>query len=346
MNVIIIPAYKPTDRLTLLVDEIRYLNSEEVVVIDDGSKEEFASLFRGLEEKGCHVLHHSENLGKGAAIKSGILFAQNHFKSYTGYVTCDADGQHLAEDIIAVSATLETNPNSIILGLRDLHQSGVPFKSRFGNRFSSLYFKLITGVSCADTQTGLRGIPKSLTQLALGIMENRYDFEMTFLIRSIQEKVPMIQVSIATVYEDNNRSSHFRPIVDSIKIYKEPLKFLLASITCAILDLAMFSIIISVLNNNILVLVSIATISARIISGILNFVLNRIWSFQNFNSLKPQFLKYFVLYIMILLSSIFFVSLFSFLPIHLTIIKIIVDGLLFIVSFIVQKNWVFQSQRE
>ena len=344
MNIIIIPAYKPNDRLPVLVDELLHLKLTQIVIVDDGGKEDFASLFNGLKQKGCHVIHHDHNLGKGAAIKTGVRYAYEHIKGCTGYVTCDADGQHLANDILLVAKALEEHPDSLVLGTRDLHSDNVPKKSRFGNAFSSTYFKLVTGIQCSDTQTGLRGIPLSLTETVLALTENRYDFEMTFLIQVIQEKQSFVSVPIATVYEDNNSSSHFRPIMDSLRIYKEPLKFTAASLTSAIVDLGIFTVLISFLDNPILILVGIATISARIISGIFNFLVNRIWSFKNRNAIKPQFLKYFILYIGILLSSITLVTVLSFLPIHLTLVKVIVDGLLFICSFVVQKKWVFSHK--
>lgn len=343
MNVIIIPAYKPDNRLPALVDDLQKLGISHIVVVDDGSKADFASIFNRLKTVGCDVIHHPLNTGKGSAIKTGIRYANDQYADCTGYITCDADGQHLAEDIVSVSKALSEHNDSLILGSRDLQSKNVPKKSRFGNRFSALYFKLITGVTCADTQTGLRGIPRSFTDVVLSITENRYDFEMTFLVRVAQAKRPIIYVPITTVYEDNNASSHFRPIVDSLRIYKEPLKFTLSSITSTIVDLGIFSILVSILDQKILILVSIATISARVLSGLLNFTLNRIWSFRNFNAVKPQFAKYFTLYIFILLFSILLVTIFSFIPIHLTIIKIIVDSILFICSFIIQKNWVFRK---
>lgn len=345
MNVIIIPAYKPDGRLTTLVYELIKLQLTKIVVVDDGSGIDFVSLFKEIELAGCCVIHLEYNSGKGAAIKAGIRHANEQFNDFTGYVTCDADGQHLAIDILKVSKALGKNPHSLVLGSRDLSLENVPLKSRLGNKFSSIYFKLVTGVTCTDTQTGLRGIPYSFAEIALGIPEDHYDFEMAFLIRVVQDRGSFVSVPVSTVYEDNNSSTHFKPIIDSFKIYKEPIKFTLASITSAVVDLGIFTLLIWILNKPIFILVVIASISARVISGVYNFVINRIWSFQNFEAIKPQFKKYFILYIGILLLSISFVTILSFLPIHLTIIKILVDGLLFICSFIIQKKWVFVHKK-
>ncbi len=345
MNAIIIPAYQPNDLLLQLVKELVSLNISTIIVIDDGSQADKSSLFSTIESMGCHVIHHPINLGKGAAIKTGIQYAYNSFPTIEGYITCDADGQHQAQDILNVSHTLSQNPTSLILGSRDFSSPDVPKKSRMGNRFSSFYFKLTTGIACHDTQTGLRGIPKALTTLALSIQENRYDYEMTFLTTAAKLGHPLMMIPISTVYLDSNASSHFRPFVDSVRIYKEPIKFALSSLLCAGVDIGLFTLISLLLNDSILKVVFIATVIARIVSGILNFLLNRRWSFKNLGSIKRQFIRYFLLYLLQLGLSITFVTLLSVLPIHLTWIKLIVDFILFIGSFVIQKNWVFGAQR-
>jgi len=345
MNVIIIPAYKPDNKLNQLIDELILIPFQQIIIIDDGSGEAFQPLFEDLAKRNCHILHHSTNLGKGAAIKSGIKYAYEHSEDLTGYITCDADGQHQAQDILNVAKALEANPKSLVMGSRDLTQKNVPLKSRLGNKFSSLYFKATTGMTCKDTQTGLRGIPVSMTNLALGIQENRYDYEMNFLMQAAKESEEIVSVLISTVYLDQNSSSHFRPFVDSVRIYKEPIKFALSSLLCAAVDLGIFTLLTTILNDSILKLVMIATITARVSSGILNFLLNRMWSFRNKSSIFRQFRRYFALYIVQLVLSITFVSLLSFIPIHLTVIKIFVDSILFIGSYFIQRNWVFKKHK-
>jgi len=345
MNAIIIPVYQPNHLLIKLVDDLFALNLKNLLIIDDGSKAEFAPIFATLESKGCTVLHHDINMGKGAAIKTGILYAYQTFPDIFGYVTCDADGQHQPHDILNISNTLDTHPDSLILGSRDFSSPDVPKKSRMGNRFSSFYFKLTTGITCHDTQTGLRGIPKALTPLALTIKENRYDYEMTFLTTVAKSGHTIIMTPISTVYLDSNSSSHFRPFVDSVRIYKEPIKFALSSLLCAGVDIGLFTLLTILLESSLIKVIFMATLIARIASGILNFLLNRRWSFRNTNPIKRQFVRYLALYLAQLGLSFAFVSLLSFIPIHLTLIKLLVDSLLFMGSFFIQKNWVFSTKR-
>ena len=111
---------------------------------------------------GCHLVHLKNNNGKGASLKAGIKYAHDNLYNITGYITCDADGQHTANDVMKISRMLDLRNGSLILGKRDYKKSKMPINIRIGNRLSSAYFKVITGKSCRDTQTGLRGIPAFL----------------------------------------------------------------------------------------------------------------------------------------------------------------------------------------
>ena len=101
-------------------------------------------------------------MGKGAALKTGIRAAAEYFPNDTGIVTADGDGQHLTKDILRVSEELSENPGSLVLGVRDFSGRNVPWRSRFGNRFTSFFFRITNGVRLSDTQTGLRGFSSTL----------------------------------------------------------------------------------------------------------------------------------------------------------------------------------------
>ncbi len=343
MNSIIIPAYEPDLLMISLIDEIKKVSSLPIIVVNDGSSRPKKVLFDEAKQKGCHVIHHPQNQGKGAAIKTGIEYA-SHLDNITGYITVDADGQHAVSDILQLDATLIQNPEAFVLGVRRFNGKDVPVKSRFGNWFSRLYMKTNTGRNIEDTQTGLRGIPKSLTLDALSIIENHYDYEMNFLMKIAKSNINIIQVPIKTIYLDDNSSSHFNPIVDSIRIYKQPIKFAISSLTSALLDISIFTIMTLVLDKSIFILVLLSTVIARITSGGYNFMLNRVWSFQSFHSIRTQFKRYLMLYLVQLSLSVLFVYLLSFMTMHLTLAKVIVDGTLFVGSYFIQKHWVFHKE--
>lgn len=344
MNLIIIPSYEPTQNLLDLIDGLFALNLKDILIIDDGSKEQFQPIFVKALEKGCLVIHNKENQGKGASLKNGFRYAIENIENIDGFVTCDSDGQHLPNDIKKISDSLKENPKGIILGVRDFSNPNVPKQNRFGNRFSSFYFKLITGVKCPDTQTGLRGIPFKYGELALKVEGERFDYEMNFLTKVAGYKIPFTFIQIETVYEKKNDKSHFRPLVDSVRIYRNPIRFALSSTFCAIVDIGVFYLISQLFDNNIYELVVLATVIARLISGVLNFVLNKLWSFRSSDKAYKEVIKYLVLYFSQMLLSMGGVALLANTQIPLVVSKIIVDGLLFIISYFIQHRWVFKDK--
>lgn len=220
-HALIIPALKPDERLVQLVKEVRAIAPNlQIVVVDDGSGPACGHLFDQLKFMyDCILCRHPENYGKGAAIKTGIGHMKQRCPGCAGYITADADGQHRPVDILNVAKALGRHPGHLILGTRDFSRKQVPFKSRWGNRITSGVFHLTTGTACPDTQTGLRGIPARYAELALDVPGERFEYEMSFLMAAARQSIPFMEVPIGTIYLDGNRSSHFRPVRDSARIY-------------------------------------------------------------------------------------------------------------------------------
>ena len=343
--IIIIPALDPNDRLIELVKELLVFDFR-IIVIDDGSRAEYEEIFRKAEENGCIIARHSENLGKGAALKTGIREAVRLFGSGNSYITADADGQHLPGDILKIAEEMERRPDALVLGTRDLGTDNVPFRSRLGNKFSSVFFRLTNGISCPDTQTGLRGIPSVLEDLALSEDGNRYEYEMNFLSDAART-VPFCFVPIQTVYLDGNRTSHFRPIVDSARVYGRFLRFACASLIGAAADYILFYIASVIITLPQTEMIFAATAIARVGSGIVNYLLNRYFSFQSRKPMGSEIIRYGILFFCQMGASAGLVSLISLIPIiPVIVVKLIVDTCLFFVSFTIQKNWVFRKGRD
>lgn len=342
-NVLIIPAYNPDQKLLKLICDIDETKFAAIILVNDGSNDESKEIFYNAEFYGCIVCHHKTNMGKGEAIKTALRAVRKSGLKTSGAVTADCDGQHTIQDIYNISDELQKKPNSLILGERDLKSKNVPLRSKIGNKFSSLYFKADTGVQCDDTQTGLRGIPCSLFNMAINTAGSRYEYEMNFLTACAKDKVDIVSVPIKTVYNDNNSGSHFNALKDSVRIYKTPLRFMLASLICAITDLTLFTLVIKIFSFETYSLILTATVGARIVSGLLNFTINRRWSFLSKGNKNSQLVKYLLLFTGQMLVSFAAVSLLSFVPIPLTIIKIIIDSMLFVFSYFMQRNWVFKQ---
>ena len=212
-------------------------------MVDDGSGSESAEIFaRAAAFPGVHLLRHASNQGKGAAVKTAFRFAQQQFPDMVGVVTADADGQHDPKDIARVAAVLLAHDGqNLVLGARAF-QGTVPLRSRIGNIITSRVMHVLLGRKLRDTQTGLRGIPASLLPRLLELESNGYEFELEMLILAHQFSVPIIEEPIRTIYEAGNRSSHFNPLVDSMKIYFVLARFASVSLLTALLDNLVFYI--------------------------------------------------------------------------------------------------------
>jgi len=340
---IIIPALDPEPSLIKLIFSLQEKGFHRIVVIDDGSRHDKEYIFNQAIDRGCIVLHHRTNLGKGESIKSGISEVIDLW-GLTGVITLDADGQHLPKDVVKIARQMEISPDALILGVRDFSGKNVPFKSRAGNYITSKIFKLMTQKTCPDTQTGLRGIPSSLLMLALNEEGSRYEYEMNFLIDAVK-KAPLCMVPIETIYEDKNKCSHFRPIKDSLRIYGKPIKFLLSSLAGAGADYLCFGIFLFILGFSSIgqeLSIIMATISGRSISGVLNFELNRRWSFKSQNKAAGDLSRYLLLFFSLMACT---AAGTAFLSKFMTpaIAKPISDTFLFFISYRVQKDWVFKK---
>ena len=332
--VIIIPALNPNEGIIKLVKELNAEGFSNIVVINDGSKEECQKYFCEIKEKyNVKLIEHEVNFGKGRALKNGIRSVQK--EDILGVVTVDADGQHLVKDVKKVAEKLEEG--KIVLGERNFKASKeVPFASKLGNKFSSLYFKLLTGMYLKDTSTGLRGIPKKYFDLALNTSGDRYDFEINFLKEMHYNKLKFNSVDIEIVYE--NRIKNYRIIKDSIIIYKELFKNLVSSLICSIVDIVLFLILAKFINS-----IFLANILARICSGILDFTINKVWVCNKKYSYKTlsEFIKYSILFIIQMFINSILVILFSSIFGALIVVKLIVNIILYIVNFFIKNRYIF-----
>lgn len=338
---VLIPAYEPDGHLLATVKGVLAEGLGPVVVVDDGSSPDRAAYFDGLEELGVFVCRHSRNLGKGAAIKTGVRYISEHFQRCRGAVTADADGQHSPADIRRV-AERTGRTDTLVLGVRDFSQEGVPLGSLVGNRVTSVIFRLITGVSCPDTQTGLRGIPARLFPLALSTEGERYEYEMNFLLDAAERGYSIEMTPIRTIYIDQNRASHFRMFRDSFLIYRRPLTFLAGSAASSLVDLAAFWLFSHFLFRDDRSYLFSASVLARLISGCVNFFLNKKLTFRSRGNTARESGRYLCLFLAVMLISGKAVALLSWAPIPALWIKAAVDAVLFVVNYFVQRKWVFR----
>ncbi|NCB04565.1 MAG: glycosyltransferase [Clostridia bacterium] len=358
---ILIPAYQPDQKLSPYVDALLAARFGKIVVVDDGSGNGFKAVFDGLPDNpALHVIHYTPNRGKGMALRTGLCYLQDECPEIQYIVTADSDGQHTVEDTLRMAQRLHEDAEGVLLGSRDFSQPNVPKKSRYGNRLTSVVFCLLYGKWVGDTQTGLRGFSRALLPRMIAVKGDRYEYEMNVLIDCALAKVPIRSLTIATVYENNNEGSHFRPFRDGMRIYRVIFsgffRFISSSLISFGVDYALFLLLNGLFKSyvpgldfqfrflvfQVLARVGLATALARIVSGLVNFYLNKRIVFEDQTSAKktlPRYLCVFVL--MLILSSVFTSNAHTLLGMRESRAKIIVDLVLFFVSYFLQRKWVF-----
>lgn len=219
-DVILIPAYKPDKAMLTLVDEL-VESGFQILIVDDGSGETYMPLFQQAESKAC-VLHHDQNRGKGAALRTGIAALRKLFPECGRFITADADGQHSVKDILRVNEELKRGAE-FVLTMRRLNRD-VPLRSKIGNMLSRVVYTLLTQHYLDDNQSGLRGFSIEQADWLLKVSGDRYDYEMNMLLFADKQNITFTTMYIDTIYIDDNASSHFNPLKDTIRIYKRLFK--------------------------------------------------------------------------------------------------------------------------
>lgn len=336
---LLIPAFHPTRDLVPLVEELIALGAGKILVIDDGSRVESRPVFDELEKLGnVTILRHAVNLGKGRALKTGL----NHYlltrdSDSPGVVTLDADGQHLPEDVMKVAAALEQAPEALYLGVRAFKEN-VPFRSLFGNALTRYVFGFLTGIWVQDTQTGLRGVPAQLAPELMNVSGERYEYEIGMLLKSKEKRVPIREHQIATVYINENRGSHFNPVLDSMRIYFVLLRFASSSMVTSLVDFVVFTIAYAATGS-----LGWSLVSGRLVASAFQFTVNRSFVFHSPVSPIPALVRYYALVVALGTTAYFLIDfLRSYFGGHVLVAKVLVETLLFFTSYAVQSAFVFR----
>ena len=337
-DIALIPAYQPKDVLDDLVQKLDLLGFF-VIIVDDGSGKAYQGLFDRCGQW-AKVLHLAENAGKGRALKTGLCYIMENCEGESIVVTVDADGQHDVEDVLAVCSMARENPGIIVLGSRKLKEN-VPLRSRFGNAVTRMVYRLSTGQKVHDTQTGLRAFAASMIPTLISIPGERYEYEMNVLLYCAREKMEVREREIKTIYIDHNSGSHFDMLRDSVRIYKEILKFSLSSLIGFFLDYGIYSLLVLVTENLLL-----SNIAARMVSASVNFTINRRFVFHKKGGTVKAAVEYFLLAASILILNTALLELMvNAWGVHPMLGKILTEISLFFFSWLVQKFVIFRKER-
>jgi putative flippase GtrA len=333
---ILIPAYEPDLRLVQLVRDLRSAAPEaSLLIVDDGSGAAFSGVFGVAADAGATVLTMPTNRGKGATLKRGFAWASEHLPGEP-VVCADCDGQHAPRDILRVADAIA--PATMVLGGRRF-TGHVQTRSRVGNAVRRLVFRALTGTPLHDTQTGLRGYPAALLTWLAGVEGDRFEYESNLLLQARAGGVRVTEIEIETIYLDANASSHFRPVQDSLRIYAPVLGFAASSLASAAVD--WFGVLsMMALTGNLFA----SVVLARLVSGALNFKLNRDLVFADRGDCRAALWRYIALAAALLAANYTLLDLLvGVAGVPLVAAKLVVEGLLFTTSYVVQHRTVFRA---
>ena len=355
---VVLPSLDPDEKLHAVIDGLLEYGFSHIILVNDGSKAENLHYFE--EEAAAHpdvitLLHHEVNKGKGAALKNAFRWFLENRPEGVGVVTVDGDNQHHPADTRACAENLMATGH-LTLGCRDFNQEDVPARSSFGNKTTSVIFKIFVGMTISDTQTGLRAISREDLKILVDVHGDRFEYETNMLLAMKEQGIPFDEVKIRTVYIEENKSSHFHPIRDSWRIYKLILahffRYTLSSIVSFVVDSGMVYLLTVLLPLTDPTLGYASTAGARAVSSLLNFFMNKKLVFKSHVSTGKAMFRYYALAIpQLLLQSLINQGLYTLLGITenqpglRTLIHILVMTVLFVVSFTVQQRWVFAAEK-
>ena len=356
---VVLPSLDPDEKLIAVVDGLLEYGFDHIILINDGSKQENLHYFTDLAAQHPEItlLHHEVNKGKGAALKNAFnYFLQNRPEGY-GVVTVDGDNQHHPEDTRACCLHMMKTGHTT-LGCRDFNQADVPARSSFGNKMTSMIFKVFVGMTISDTQTGLRAIPREVLKILVDVYGDRFEYETNMLLAFKQNGIPFDEVKIRTVYIEENKSSHFRVIHDSWRIYKLILahffRYTVSSVVSAVVDTVTYSLLGWLLGSAFqgFALTAAAGVGARVISSLLNFFLNKKLVFQSKVNTGKALVRYYTLALPQMAAQVLLTQgVYSLLSIPdtanglRTLIYALVMTVLYFLSYVIQQRWVFAPQK-
>jgi putative flippase GtrA len=338
---VIIPAYQPGDPLLRLIGELAVAPTvSSIVVVNDGSSAACDATFAAAAaQPRTTVLRHAVNLGKGAALQTGLNHVLCACPADATPVTADADGQHRPDDILAVAREGARCPRALVMGARTFGTS-TPFRSRLGNTLTRHIMRLAVGARIRDTQTGLRAIPRELIPALLRLSARGYEFELDMLLVARQRGFEVREVPIQTVYEPGNPSSHFDPLLDSMRIYFVLLRFTLAAILTAILDYSIFTTVLAISDGT-----ARAHTAARAMALVFNYLALRRMVFYSDLTHRSVFPRYLLV---VAASGAVSYALMRFLMLetsmHVLAAKACAESLVFFANFAILREYIFHRR--
>ena len=346
VNALLIPIYEPSERVLPFLKQFQAEEFDAFLVVDDGSGENYADIFASIEKETVFsVFSYPVNHGKGYALKNGMKKLIDEHPDLDTIVTADGDGQHLHEDILKVAQKAKECPSALVLGVRDWTKA--PPKSASGNKWSARYFYFVTHRKISDCQTGLRAIPYDAFDMALHTYGYRFDYEMNFLLPASRE-FGFHEMTINTIYDEDNKGTHFRPVRDSLLIMRTPIAYIAVGVTSFLIDILSFYLFSTYVWPNAktdALQLLYCQCCARAISFPYNYILLEKVVFHHKGIFHNSLYKYFGLAVTSLFTGYLLSWGFSFLDASITWIKVVIDSILGVIKYLINLMITFANRK-
>jgi glycosyltransferase involved in cell wall biosynthesis len=210
-TLVLIPAFNESKNIAGLVNEIRSLGYE-TLVIDDGSTDATPQILKSLD---THFIISEKNQGKGAALRRGFAwFLQG---AYDYLILMDADGQHAPSEIVNFLERLRHSGASVIVGNRLADAGRMPSLRYWTNRVMSATLSLIAGQKIQDTQCGFRALTRQAVE-KIHLKRDRFEVESEMVLEAAKHHLRIESIAIRSIYE--GQSSHIQPFKDTIRFLR------------------------------------------------------------------------------------------------------------------------------
>ena len=358
---IVLPSLDPDRKFRSVIEGLIEAGFRHIVIVNDGSDAEHRHFFdEAAAFQECTVLTHEVNRGKGRALKTAFSYVAENLPELRGVITIDGDGQHLTKDIIACGTLMLAHEDCVVLGCRDFNLPDIPPRSVAGNKTTSRFFRLLFGIRLSDTQTGLRAIPAKYLPAFCEIEGERFEYETNMLLNMKRMGIAFLEQPITTVYDPEDYSSHYNAVKDSLRISRVMLRFLVtgsgfryivSAVLSFLLDNGLYWLGLTLIGARLAAAAasSLAHLAARVCSSVFNFNLNHRFVFRSNEDYWKAFGKYFCLCVPQTIVSIGLVTaLVAALrigaPTLATCVKMLIELILFCISYFIQKKWVFRRK--
>ncbi len=207
----VIPCLNEARTIAPLVAAVRQ-SLPSVIVVDDGSTDGSSNL---AGESGAVVVGHRQNLGKGAALRTGLSLALK--RGFEWAMTLDGDGQHVPDDLPAFLRCAEQTKALLVVGNRLHNAHAIPWLRRQVNRWMSRQLSRCAGRYLPDTQCGFRLIHLA-TWAALPLKTERFEVESETLMAFLAagQRVEFVPIRVIR----SRRRSHIHPVADTLRWFK------------------------------------------------------------------------------------------------------------------------------